>query len=73
MFDVFNTFTVIITIKGSIIVDTITKPIMFVVPSLFIVFLILIFFKLVASLQQYKYTLLLFTTQVYFNSNTILT
>ena len=43
MFDVFNTFTVIITIKGSIIVDTITKPIMFVVPMFLIVFFIICF------------------------------
>ena len=41
MFEVFNTFTVIITIKGKMIVDTITSPIMFVVPNLLIVFFII--------------------------------
>ena len=70
MFDVFNTFTVIITIKGSIIVDTITKPIMFVVPNLFIVFLIICLFYCYALLTLQIYsaftycaTLLIILTQ----------
>ena len=41
MFDVFNTLIVIITIKGSITVDTITKPIMLVVPNLLLKFFII--------------------------------
>lgn len=45
MFEVFNTLIVIITINGSITVDAITNPIMFVVPSLFIVFLIMCLFN----------------------------
>ena len=70
MFDVFNTFTVIITIKGSIIVDTITKPIMFVVPMFLIVFFIICLFYCYALLTLQIYsaftycaTLLIILTQ----------
>ena len=44
MFEVFNTFTVIIPIKGKMIVDTITSPIMFVVPMFLSKFFIICVF-----------------------------
>ena len=56
MFEVFSTFTVIITINGKMIVETITSPIMFVVPRLLIKFFIISGFwcSLFATLQIYK-------------------
>ena len=45
MFFVVNTFIVILTIKGKIVVITTIKPIVFIFPNLFINFLIFLSLK----------------------------